>query len=40
MPVLENRRLALRYDRLGLIIQSLLESAAYSWLQAGLASQF
>ncbi len=34
--VLESRRLALRYDRLGLIVQSLLQAAAYSWLQAGL----
>jgi hypothetical protein len=34
--VLENKRLALRYGRLGFVIQSLLQTAcAYSWLQAG-----
>src|SRR5918997_2199288 len=37
--VLENRRLGLRYDRLGFIIQSLLQAACrppvYSWLHAG-----
>jgi hypothetical protein len=31
--VLENKRLALRYDRLGFIVQSLLEPPAYSWLR-------
>jgi len=38
--VLENQRLALRYDRLGFVIQSLLHSVLapdhlHSWLQAG-----
>jgi hypothetical protein len=33
--VLENKRLALRYDRLGFIVQSLLQSAWISCFQAG-----
>ena len=38
--VLENRRLALRYDRLGFIIQSLLQSACIFLVAGRLASQF
>ncbi len=38
--VLENRRLALRYDRLGFIIQSLLQAACIFLVAGRLASQF
>ena len=38
--VLENRRLALRYDRLGFIIQSLLRSACVFLVAGRLARQF
>ena len=38
--VLENRRLALRYDRLGFIIQSLLQSACIFLVAKRLARQF
>jgi transposase len=38
--VLENRRLALRYDRLGFIIQSLLQAACIFLVANRLASQF
>ena len=38
--VLENRRLALRYDRLGFMIQSLLQSACIFLVAGRLASQF
>ena len=38
--VLENRRLALRYDRLGFIIQSLLQSACIFLVAGRLASRF
>jgi transposase len=38
--VLENRRLALRYDRLGFIIQSLLQSACIFLVAGRLARQF
>src|ERR671939_468948 len=38
--VLENKRLALRYDRLGFIIQSLLQSACIFLVAGRLASQF
>jgi transposase len=38
--VLENRRLALRYDRLGFIIQSLLQSACIFSVAKRLAPQF
>ena len=31
--LLDNRRLALRYDRLGFIVQLLLQAVAYSWLR-------
>ena len=38
--VLENRRLALRYDRLGFIIHSLLQAACIFLVAGRLASQF
>src|SRR4051794_16062911 len=38
--VLENKRLALRYDRLGFIIQSLLQSACIFLVAGRLARQF
>jgi transposase len=38
--VLENKRLALRYDRLGFIIQSLLQAACIFLVAGRLASQF
>ncbi len=38
--VLENRRLALRYDRLGFIIQSLLQAACIFLVAGRLATQF
>jgi len=38
--VLENRRLALRYDRLGFIVQSLLQSARIFLVAGRLARQF
>jgi hypothetical protein len=38
--VLENKRLALRYDRLGFIIQSLLQSACIFLVARRLARQF
>ncbi len=38
--VLENKRLALRYDRLGFIIQSLLQSACTFLVVKRLARQF
>jgi transposase len=38
--VLENKRLALRYDRLGFIIQSLLQSACIFLVANRLARQF
>ncbi len=38
--VLENRRLALRYDRLGFVIQSLLQAACIFLVAGQLASQF
>jgi transposase len=38
--ILENRRLALRYDRLGFIIQSLLQSACIFLVAVKLARQF
>jgi transposase len=38
--VLENRRLALRYDRLGFIIQSLLQAACIFLVAGQLARQF
>lgn len=38
--VLENRRLALRYDRLGFIIQSLLQSACIFLVAGRLAREF
>jgi transposase len=38
--VLENRRLALRYDRLGFIIQSLLQAACVFLVAGRLARQF
>ena len=38
--VLENRRLALRYDRLGFIVQSLLQSACIFLVAGRLARQF
>jgi transposase len=37
---LENKRLALRYDRLGFIIQSLLQSACIFLVAGRLARQF
>jgi hypothetical protein len=37
--ILENRRLALRYHRLGFIVQSLLQAACL-FLIAGLAREF
>ena len=36
---LENRRLALRYDRLGFIVQSLLQAACLFLVAGGLASE-
>jgi transposase len=38
--VLENRRLALRYDRLGFVIQSLLQTACIFLVAGRLARQF
>src|SRR5215213_7796656 len=38
--VLENKRLALRYDRLGFIIQSLLQAACIFLVAKRLARQF
>ena len=38
--VLENRRLALRYDRLGFIIQSLLQAACIFLVAGRLAREF
>ena len=38
--VLENKRLALRYDRLGCIIQSLLQAACIFLVAGRLARQF
>ena len=38
--VLENRRLALRYDRLGFIVQSLLRTACIFLVAGGLAREF
>jgi transposase len=38
--VLENRRLALRYDRLGFVVQSLLQAACIFLVAGRLASQF
>jgi hypothetical protein len=38
--VLENKRLALRYDRLGFIIQSLLQTACIFLVAGRLARQF
>ena len=38
--VLENKRLALRYDRLGFIIQSLLQCACIFLVAGRLARQF
>ena len=38
--VLENRRLALRYDRLGFIVQSLLQAACIFLVAGRLARQF
>ena len=38
--VLENKRLALRYDRLGFIIQWLLQSACIFLVAKRLARQF
>src|ERR671917_908039 len=38
--VLENRRLALRYDRLGFVIRSLLQAACIFLVAGRLASQF
>ena len=38
--VLENRRLALRYDRLGFIVQSLLQSACIFLVAKRLAREF
>src|SRR3954466_12947563 len=38
--VLENKRLALRYDRLGFIVQSLLQTACIFRVEGRLASQF
>ena len=38
--VLENKRLALRYDRLGFIIQSLLQAACIFVVAKRLARQF
>jgi hypothetical protein len=38
--VLENRRLALRHDRLGFIIQSLLQAACIFLVARRLAGQF
>lgn len=38
--VLENRRLALRYDRLGFIVQSLLQSACIFLVAGSLAREF
>ena len=38
--VLENRRLALRYDRLGFIVQALLQAACLFLVAGRLAHQF
>jgi hypothetical protein len=38
--VLENRRLALRYDRLGFVIRSLLQSACIFLVAGRLAREF
>jgi transposase len=38
--VLENKRLALRYDRLGLVVQSLLQAACIFLVAARVARQF
>ena len=38
--VLENKRLALRYDRLGFIVQSLLQSACIFLVAGRLAREF
>ena len=38
--ILENRRLALRYDRLGFIIQSLLQSACIFLVADRMAREF
>jgi hypothetical protein len=38
--LLENRRLALRYDRLGFIIQSLLQTACIFLVAGRLAREF
>jgi hypothetical protein len=38
--VLENKRLALRYDRLGFIVQSLLQSACIFLVAGRLAQEF
>ena len=38
--VLENRRLALRYDRLGFVVQSLLKSACIFLVAGRLAREF
>lgn len=38
--VLENRRLALRYDRLGFVVQSLLQAACIFLVARRLASEF
>jgi hypothetical protein len=38
--VLENRRLTLRYDRLGFIVQSLLQAACLFLVAGRLAREF
>ena len=38
--VLENRRLALRYDRLGFVVQSLLQTACMFLVAGRVAEQF
>jgi hypothetical protein len=38
--VLENKRLALRYDRLGFVIQSLLQTACIFLIAGKLAREF
>jgi hypothetical protein len=38
--VLENKRLALRYDRLGFVIQSLLQAACIFLVVGRLSRQF
>jgi hypothetical protein len=38
--VLENRRLALRYDRLGFVIQSMLQAACIFLAAGRLAREF